>query len=424
MLVSRTSDEQHVVLVGPEDDLHPTSLDIASVRAFLNDATTGVKPTAVDVLGGQLAIFFDEPSTERAREIGYSLYTQLSSFSLGHYQNSFHIVDEMLAAINIIRDFDPLSVKAVADGINTPFVTFVGAGSSYRFPVGIALARVMQLPEASTPLFFGLGGNEAKELHLKNKTVVGISNSGRTKEVCDLFDLDSTKLPHTQMIAITPTPNSALGERAFKTILLDCGEPEQATAATKSVVAQALAVQSLIAHLANDREFFQALPSLAEQFEAALTQPIDRRIGALLGHAKHIYFCGARDGVAEELSLKAMEILKCKSSYEPSSDILHGSEEVMNQDNDVIVLVSPSEQTLRRAEELFTVERDIPVIAITDLKTSLPRLHIGRSTSIHSPYCALAAGWAALIAGALAAGIDPDKTKYARKIGNEIKATK
>ena len=90
----------------------------------------------------------------------------------------------------------------------------------------------------------------------------------------------------------------------------------------------------------------------------------------------------------------------------------------MDPSRDVVVLVMPDKDTLRKTEELLT-PRGIFVMAITDLDTTLPKLSIG-GQDIFKPYCALAAGWATLVAGAMNAGQNLDEARHARKVGNHV----
>ena len=62
----------------------------------------------------------------------------------------------------------------------------------------------------------------------------------------------------------------------------------------------------------------------------------------------------------------------------------------------------------------------LTVVAIADRATPFPTIRVPRAGEM-TPYIYLAAGWNLLVEIGLALGINLDKPKRARKVGNEFK---
>jgi glucosamine--fructose-6-phosphate aminotransferase (isomerizing) len=241
------------------------------------------------------------------------------------------------------------------------------------------------------------------------------SNSGRTKEVVLLAKKCSSS-GNMRCFGLTANEETILSKEVRETFVLSCGW-EQAVAATKSVVEQALFYQSIISHIAG-RDMKSETTGLSEKIEQALTMTIDQTIVNKAKNAPLIYFAGYNDGVAEELTLKTNEITRKKSDFLEGTYAVHGIEEVMDPE-EVVFVVDPIEDEITKFQEVLVAGVGLTVVAIADHKTPFPTIIVPEAGDM-APYVYLCAGWNLLVEIGLAAGINLDKPQRARKVGNEF----
>ena len=192
--------------------------------------------------------------------------------------------------------------------------------------------------------------------------VFGASNSGQTKEVISLF----TKLVdegHPKRFGLTANTGTRLEAVSNRCYMLSCGK-EDAVAATKSVVEQALFYRSLL------RPFAQGeCPHGDEPAAGRRRRPGDARNASSIRRSsrrsparRSIYFAGRNNGVAEELTLKTNEITRKKSDYLEGTYAVHGIEEVMEPD-DVVLVVDPFPAEVEKFKETLVDGVGMTVIA-------------------------------------------------------------
>ena len=319
----------------------------------------------------------------------------------------------MLEAPDILRRFNPSAAEPLAAVLRgSEEILLTGEGSSRIFPAKRERAAALRIPGGRIPLTEGC--TQAMEYSLENTGVLGASNSGRTKELIRLFK--SLKAAgHKRLCGITANPGTPLEETAACTLVLGCG-PEEAVAATKSVMEQALVVQAVSAALSGKE--FPDLKGGADALEAALNAAVPNDFADALAHADTIFFAGRNDGVAEELTLKTNEIVRKKSDFLEGTYAAHGIEEIMSK-NDVVVLVNPFAEEEAKLNACLREGVGVTILAIADRETMFPTLRVP-SVSHFQEYVLLAAGWNLLVAAGLAAGVNLDKPVRARKVGNEV----
>jgi glutamine---fructose-6-phosphate transaminase (isomerizing) len=327
--------------------------------------------------------------------------------------NKFALVREMMETPGIIDSFDPSCTRGFVEAVRKRKALFLtGEGSSRIFPAKRAICFSMKkrsafpvLTEAST---------QAAEYALDDFAVFAASNSGQTKEVIRLVKALKEK-KHGALFGLTSNRNTKLEEIADKTHILNCGK-ESAVAATKSVIEQGLFYDSLVRWLNNEK--MDGLRSLAKDVEEALTQKIEAPIIEIIRNAETIYFAGRNNGVAEELALKTNETTRKKSDYLPGTFAVHGIEEVMNR-NEVLIWIDPFIEEQEKFRECLVDGVGMNIIAVAEEKTIFPTIIIPRGGE-YAEYIQLAAGWNILIETGTSLGINLDKPKRARKIGNEF----
>ncbi len=299
---------------------------------------------------------------------------------------NFALLDDMRAVPDIIRNFDPHCVAAWREHIQqTKKLFLTGEGSSRILPAHNLITRAMQ--QGTDWQIQTEGARQATDYNLTDYTVIGGSNSGRTREVLALF----TQLHNQNKLAyaVTATPDSLISTLAAATHLLQCG-PEQAVAATKSVVEQTLVYQSL---LAGPEWAHQQLA--ADHCTTLLNDVIPSTMIDTVAKASCLYFTGRNDGVAQELALKASEITRKPSVYLEGTSLLHGIEEIM-QSTDVVIIVEPFAADSDKINSVLHQGIGTTIIAIAHTDTAFPTIRIPQLAGF-DVYFQLLAGWNLLV---------------------------
>lgn len=326
--------------------------------------------------------------------------------------SKYALVREMMETPEVIRSFDPLSVKPFTKSIASQKGIFLtGEGSSRILPakraIYSALKKGMTFPIVTE------GSTQAMEYNLDNYAVFAASNSGRTKEVIRLVTR-LKKQDHKNIFGLTANQNTRLEELAVKTHILKCGK-EDAVAATKSVIEQALFYDSLTRFPGSEE--MKGLQELAGKVHTALTTNISTELTDIICKAEVIYFAGRNNGVAEELALKTNEITRRKSAFLEGTYAVHGTEEVMNK-NEVLIWIDPFADEEQKFIECLVKGVGMNIIAVSSGETQFPTVIIPDDEQ-YSEYIQLAAGWNILVETGISLGINLDKPQRARKIGNE-----
>ncbi|MCK4887886.1 MAG: sugar isomerase [Planctomycetes bacterium] len=323
----------------------------------------------------------------------------------------FALVNEMFEAVDVIKDFHAGDTEGVIDEIKkTSRLFFTGEGSSRTFPSKNAIEYGrkcgMALDMASE------GSYQACEYDLNSFVVFAASNSGKTKETLTLFDGLKTK-NHSNLYGLTANKNTPLEQFCKQTFVLGCGS-EDAIAATKSSVEQALFYQSLLAKTAGGE--LKNLDKLAPAFEEALTVDIPVELTKALAGAETIYFAGRNNGLAEELAVKVNEIVRKKSDYLEGTSYMHGIQEVMSP-KDVVILIDPYRSELKKTREIMIDQVGLKVFVIAMEDTMFPTIKVAELGELTN-YLYLAVGWNVLVEAGINLGIDLDKAERAQKVGN------
>mmetsp|Transcript_15149 Transcript_15149/g.26035 ORF Transcript_15149/g.26035 Transcript_15149/m.26035 type:complete len:351 (+) Transcript_15149:566-1618(+) len=347
-------------------------------------------------------------------------------------QSNKGLCRDMLETVDIIKNFnafsqDMVSLSKTVRKSNKLFLT--GEGSSRIFPAKQAISIARQ--RGYSVVLHTEGACQAQLYQLESWNVIGVSNSGRTAEVIQLFQklVQTTsrrsKVASASLTAFSDTKLQSLADQGF---VLNCGK-ENAVAATKSVVEQALFLQLLIELVEESDDdgvdaianlsLGKRLPALATSFDKALRSKIPDDIIEKLTNCPRFYFAGFNDGVAEELTLKTNEITRKPSNYLEGTYAVHGVEEAMNAE-DALIWIDPPESQEEKFYETLVKNVGIYVVAISSRETRFPTLKYENVDDLNG-YVALAMGWNLLVRVGTSLGIDIDKPQRARKVGNEFK---
>jgi glutamine---fructose-6-phosphate transaminase (isomerizing) len=330
----------------------------------------------------------------------------------------FGLTRDMKAVVSLVASFDVSRVpRLLVDRTQSAgSLTLVGEGSSRLVPhkqaLRIAAARGYSLVLRS------YGGCEAA-LYAKSllkSAVLGVSNSGRTAEVCALFG-SLRQQQHAALFALTAFHGSALELASDAAVTLACGK-ETAVAATKSVVEQALFCIAAVEAAVGDAQLSAQLPALSAALDSALSCDVDAELIKRLAASPLIYWAGFGDGIAEELALKTNEITRKPAHFLEGTYAVHGVEEVM-RDNDVLVWIEPIEWQEQKFYDTLVKGAGVNVIAVATRQTRFPTIRISDCGDL-TGLVALAAGWNLLVRVGTLLGVDVDKPQRARKVGNEI----
>jgi glutamine---fructose-6-phosphate transaminase (isomerizing) len=327
--------------------------------------------------------------------------------------SKYALVREMMQTPEIIRNFNPGdAANFIKKAKSKKGIFFTGEGSSRIFP-----AKRVKYSLLKTGSFLPVvieGATQAAEYPMNDFAVFAASNSGQTKEVIRLV-YTLKKRNHGSVFGLTANSNTKLQELATETHILSCGK-EEAVAATKSVVEQALFYDALIRGLTGQE--MAGYKEAADKVEEALTKPVDQEIVEKIKSADVIYFAGRNNGVAEELALKTNEIIRKKSAFLEGTFAVHGIEEVMNE-NEVVIWIEPFAEEEEKFEECLVKGVGMTLVSISCNRSRFPEIVIPYGGQ-YSEYVQLAAGWNLLIEVGISLGIDMDKPLRARKIGNEF----
>lgn len=328
--------------------------------------------------------------------------------------SKYALVQEMLDTIDVVKNFNPEQTKEIAEKIESVVrLLLTGEGSSRIFPAKNAIRKA---------LTWGLdisittdGSRQSSQYDLSEFAVFCASNSGRTKEVV-LLAKKLAEIGNENRFALSANKGTLLEEVCQETFILTCGW-EQAVAATKSVIEQALFYESILWHI-NKKNTESICSELAAKIEKALTMQIEPSIIEAATKAPTIYFAGYNDGVAEELTLKTNEITRKKSDFLEGTYAVHGIEEVMDK-NDIVFVIDPIDDEIEKFQDVLIEGVGLTIVAIADRDTPFTTMRVPNAGEMN-PYVYLSAGWNLLVEIGLALGINLDKPERARKVGNEF----
>ncbi len=311
--------------------------------------------------------------------------------------------------------FDFLASRDTAQTIGQIGRLFLtGEGSSRIFPAKNVIGEAMRL---GAPVSISTdGARQAHEYDLSRFAVFGASNSGKTKEVISLF----TQLGgqgHANRFGLSAHSPCMLETVTSRCYTLRCGN-EDAVAATKSVVEQALFYRSLLGPWEKESPMLANQQEATQKAQEVLEAELDPVLVEKLARAPVIYFAGRNNGVAEELTLKTNEITHKKSDFLEGTYAVHGIEEIMRPE-EVVVVIDPFPAETEKFETTLVDGVGMTVIAVADRETSLPTIRIPRVEG-YQTVLQLLAGWNILVQVGVALQINLDKAERARKIGNEF----
>lgn len=221
---------------------------------------------------------------------------------------------------DVIQRYQPRFVMIAARG------TSDNAARYAQYLCGIALGWPVAL---ATP---ALGTLYHADVRLDGALVIGISQSGRSPDICDV--VQRARAQGALTLAITNNAESRLAQSAAHHIDISAG-PELSVAATKSYTNQLTAIALLVAALTRDATLEAALDQLPELFDTvlALPQATIEAAAQVLGDAPAAISVGRglHYATAFEAALKIKELSGLPVEPYSSADVLHGPVTIVEQ---------------------------------------------------------------------------------------------
>ncbi|MEM9415036.1 MAG: SIS domain-containing protein [Planctomycetota bacterium] len=332
---------------------------------------------------------------------------------------AFGLCKDMLDTPGIVTGFDCDQTSTAAAAVKQAGkLHMTGEGSSRIFPAKHAIKVARQRGHAAA--LQTEAGCQSQSYRLDDWAVMGLSNSGRTAEVIQLFK-QLKDAGHDKLFSLAAFADSKLASFANQEYVLSCGE-EGAVAATKSVVEQALFYQALLEEAEGKKSLAGNLGQLADAMDAALKVEIPDELTQAIAKSPIIYWAGPNDGVAEELTLKTNEITRKPADYLEGTYAAHGIEEVMS-DQDVVLWIDPIEDQEAKFADVLGKGVGVTIVAVSDRETRFPTIRVPSLSAAAADlmgYVYMAAGWNILVEVGTSLGINIDKPERARKVGNEF----
>ena len=283
-------------------------------------------------------------------------------------------------------------------------------GARNRLPVALAAPSLSSVYGAP-PAFDGAA-------------VIGISQSGASPDVVSV--IDAARSQGCPTIAITETPESALGRAAELVVHLRAGR-ERAVAATKTYTAELLAVAMLSVALdGSDPASDPRLLAVPDAVAAALAAASEANAAATaLADLDRAFVIGRgfEFATARELSLKLKELAGVFAEAYSAADLLHGPLALASEDVLVVAIV-PSGHPANGLGDLLTRLRDTTgarrlvlsdradLRRLGDQSMALP----GGLEEWLAPIADIVPGQLFALALARAAGRDPEQPPLIRKV--------
>lgn len=205
------------------------------------------------------------------------------------------------------------------------------------------------------------------QLQLKNSLVIGISQSGKSPDICDM--MQQAKNAQAITIAIVNDPESPLAKLADYVLPLHVG-PERAVAATKSYIGSLAALIQLSAHLADNKPLLKVMPALPETLHQAAQQNWQAMQDTLRKADDALVLArGYGFPIAQEAALKLKETMGMHAEAFSGAEVLHGPFAVLRPNFPTLLCMqqdASAKGMLALGEKIKTVGAQVLLAAPTD----------------------------------------------------------
>ena len=244
------------------------------------------------------------------------------------------------------------------------FVVLVARGTSdnaalygkYLFEIRLGI-----LTSLAAPSTFTLYGSE---MRLDDVLVIGISQSGESKDVLEVLRRSHELGAST--ISITNSEDSSMAQVADIHLSLHAGD-EESIAATKTYTAQLLLMYLLVAALGGAEEIEPPVKQLPEQAKRTLETGWEGVARYRYAEYMTIVSRGYNFATAKEAALKLMETTYTVAQAFSEADFRHGPMAMIGRGFPVVLIIPPGRvrQNMRSLAESLA-SRDAELVVISD----------------------------------------------------------
>lgn len=261
-----------------------------------------------------------------------------------------------------------------------------------------------------------------RKMHLKNKLVIGISQSGRAADVLEV--IKSGNKSGALTVSITNDLESPLAKEARYHLFCNTGL-EKSVAATKTFITEMLLLALLVAEWSKDEQLKQGLAELPGNISRIFEEK--ENIISKVQRYRFMNECfvlarGINYPIAMEAALKIQETCYVRAHAYPTSDFHHGPFAMIEKDMPVIVYApqGPSfKDTCEMIEKIKSLEAELIIVSNDDaalaMGNSAFRIPVTDNDAI-SPFYNVVIAQMFACQLALAKGLNPDSPRGLKKI--------
>ena len=256
--------------------------------------------------------------------------------------------------------------------------------------------------------------------------VIGVSQSGEGTDVNRY--LEHSRKTGSMTLAITNTRGSGITKVADEVIYLNAGR-EESVAATKTYIAECMALLMLSAHWAHHRTTIGLLPKIAEAAEQVLQCEED-----IKGKVERYRFAnnsvvlgrGYHYATAKEMALKLMET--CYLPCQPFSiaDFMHGPIAMIHEGFPTLMFITRGKMSapmMQLAKDLHEKGTESIIFSNTTETRKYASMHFMMPRALNevaTPITYIIPGQLFAYYLSLVKGLDPDHPKFLNKITKTV----
>lgn len=293
----------------------------------INNIMNGSKVTFKKDFESTIGSFLDEVS---------KLSTGSNDHSILKFADSVFMFDEIKDARDRSDRFVDILIDAKKKGRS---IYCVACGTSYNAAKTAGIFFNNMAGMNISPMLPGDFRSQCSKSVKDGDVLIGVSQSGETKDLIDIFNLVRDSGVHTVNITILNNVNSTLAlEKSSLFIPLFCGA-EISVPATKSFISQLLVFYILALNTAEKlygtdkvskhREYLDVIPGLIQETIETTKQEIEKVAQDLyLAPSLHILATGMQ-GIAREGALKVREVVLNHTEGYEGAEFKHGPNTIL-----------------------------------------------------------------------------------------------
>ena len=319
---------------------------------------------------------------------------------------------------DIIREKKPLFAMTIGRGTSDNACNY----AKYLIETQMGLVTASAAPSVVT-LY-------KKPLKLQNALVIGVSQSGKSPDICGV--MQEAREQGAITIAVLNKVNSPLAKRAEFVIPVHAGE-EKAVAATKTFIASLSVIVHLIAEITADSLLLKALKQLPKILEQAVCCDWSQAIPFYQNIIRtYVIARGFSYPIAEEAALKFKETASIHAESFSSADVMHGPLTLVKPSHPLLLFSQQDEMLKLLVEGIkkFNAMGSYPIMGVNNgMLKMYPELRdllsiaLPIPESVHSaldPISQIPAFYPFMANLAVSLGKNPDAPEHLKKVTETI----